>query len=184
MKPLVILFSLFFASVHVNAQSGKWIVGVSERATSSTSAFNTYGTNILNFWQIDFTSGTPVVTQRVMGSSITSTLSIGTNEPIHNAIGPDGNVAFYVFANARYPYNAGTPAITHGDDYLFVAYDSTTGKDEVFATVSLSSGGAASVKNVEIVPFEANPNKYFVIYKTACVNYQSPLFGRVVFQHL
>jgi gliding motility-associated-like protein len=119
----------------------------------------------LKFYEIDFTSGTAVFSVRPIGASISAISSAGLNEPINNAVDSAGNVEFYVFTNAT---NFGSASSV--EDTYFVAFDSTTGKDEVFASIPGSGGGGSSVKNIELVERVGYFRQYYVIYKTTCLN--------------
>ncbi|MBA3972557.1 MAG: hypothetical protein H0X46_10555, partial [Bacteroidetes bacterium] len=133
--------------------------------TNSSGSLNPSLPGTLKFYEGDFTTAVPVFTQRVLGTSISSISSAGINETLNSAVDSAGNVLFYVFANCTSAFSGTTSDITY-----FVAYDSITGKDEVFATLPSAGAGASSAKNLNVVKKDGAYNQYYVIYKTSCTN--------------
>lgn len=168
-----ILFFLVFVQISSIAQMKRWIMG--------SACFNSGGTanvpalGLLKFYEMDFTSGSPVYSSRILGTSVTSLSTAGTNEGLNNGVDASGNLAFYVYVSCPSPYTSTTL-----DEMYFIAPDITTGKDEVFATISAVGGGGSSVRNIDVVPKDGTADEYYVIYKTACINSLANDFIRYV----
>lgn len=126
-------------------------------------------TNELQFYEVDFTAGSPVFTQRDEGNTITSIYTSGITELVNAGLDANGNVSFYAFSESTTPFSAS--AVT---DIQFVAFDPVTNHDEIFASIPGNPTNASSVRNIEILPKDGSPNFYYVIYKTACTNNQTP----------
>lgn len=126
-------------------------------------------TNMLGFYEVDFTGSSPVFTQRSTGTSINAISTSGITELINNGIDANGDVSFYVFSESATPFspNAVTPI-------YFAAYDPVTGLDQIFGSILGDPTNASSVRNIEVVPKPGSPNCYYVIYKSACINNQVP----------
>ncbi len=145
------------------SQNSKWILASS--CYNSSGSLNAISNNNLDFYEVDFSSGSPLLTQRVTGNSINNLSTRGVNETINNGLDSNGNVSFYVFVPCSDVSN-----MFVSDQLHFAAFDPITNKDEIFATINFPPTTASSVRNIEVVSREGFANQYYVIYKTACVN--------------
>lgn len=156
------LYILLIMPSIMQAQLPKWIVGSSEQNASGT--FYSYGTGNLKFYELNF-SGTLFTTPRIIGNSIQSIKSVGTQDVIQTAVDTSSNtVLFYAFIAALGPYNAGFPIISP-DSVYFAAYNSSTSADEIFGKIP-TTGWGASVLESELVRKPGSISEYYFIYKT------------------
>lgn len=158
----VFIFFLLAVPAFMKGQLPKWIVGCSEQ--NSSGAFYSYGTGHLKFYELNF-SGTLTSTPRVIGNSIQTIKSVGTQDVIQTAVDTSSNtVLFYAFIAALGPYNAGFPIISP-DTVYFAAYNSSTSADEIFGKIP-TTGWGASVLESELVRKPGSTSEYYFIYKT------------------
>ncbi|OFY84023.1 MAG: hypothetical protein A3F72_18560 [Bacteroidetes bacterium RIFCSPLOWO2_12_FULL_35_15] len=158
----VFLYILLIGPNLMKAQLPKWIVGSSQQNASGT--FYSYGTGNLKFYELNF-SGTLFTTPRIIGNSIQSIKSVGTQDVIQTAVDTSSNtVLFYAFIAALGPYNAGFPAI-NPDTVYFSAYNSSTSADEIFGKIP-TTGWGASVLESELIRKPGSISEYYFIYKT------------------
>lgn len=157
---IIVLFFLQY-SVSMISQTSKWILGNSQQTSSGS--FYSLTTGNLHFFEVDFTSSPPIVTPRIMGNSISNIISMGSQDVINNATDGNGNVQFYLFSASKSAYNNFSGVLS--DTVYFVAFDSTTGKDEVFGKVA-AENRISSVIEHGLCPRPGFNGQYYFIYKT------------------
>jgi gliding motility-associated-like protein len=166
MKYIGFLVCLLFFGTVTFSQNKKWILGSS--MVNSSGILNSSSPGALKFYEADFTGSVPVFIQRTLGASVNSISSAGINETLNSTTDSAGSILFYVFANCTSAFSG-----TTSDTTYFVAFDASSGKDEVFATLPPAGIGASSAKDLNIVKREGTSDQYFVIYKTSCTNQYS-----------
>lgn len=163
-KKRILLFIFLTSPLFLFPQMKKWVLGKSQWDQGESSP-NTAQQGFLQFFEADFSSTQPVFTERPLGNSLENLISAGVNEGMISATDDSGNIAFYAFPNVVIPYNNGSR-----DTLYLVAFDPSTGKDEVFAKIDPESVCGNSIKETDIVKVDGVSNLYYFIYKTACIN--------------
>ncbi|MFI5204423.1 MAG: gliding motility-associated C-terminal domain-containing protein [Flavobacteriales bacterium] len=156
-----LLLLLLFSISDSFAQYPKWILGNSQQTAGGS--FYSMGPGNLAFHEVDFTTPIPTVTQRTLGASVNNIPSMGTLDVINNALDNNGNVMFYLFCATVVQY--GSYGSAPSDTVYFVAYNPTTGADEVFGKVSGLNGMGSVIEH----GFCQRPGvygQYYFIYKT------------------
>jgi gliding motility-associated-like protein len=162
-KRISLIVCLFVAAITLQGQNKKWILG--SPMVNSSGGINSSATGTLRFYEAGFTGAAPVFTARTLGASVNAIASAGVNETLNSATDSAGNISFYVFANCTSAFSGST-----SDSTYFVARNSFTGLDEVFAVLPPAGTGASSAKDLNIVKRDGFFNQYYVIYKTSCIN--------------
>lgn len=160
---VIVVSCLFLFSLSLNAQLSKWILGNSQQ--NSNGSFYSYTAGNLSFYEADFSGATPTVTSRLLGTSITSIKSMGSQDVINNALDGNGNILFYLFSASRSAYNSFSGTLS--DTVYFAALDSTTGKDEVFGKTP-ATDRISSVIEHSLCPRPGFNGQYYFIYKVRC----------------
>ncbi len=179
----VVMMLIAFAG-NALAQQSKWIIGSGQQDTLGT--WNTFSTNNLRFYEVDFSGATPVGSARPIGNSISSIQSYGTSDPSGQFYDNNGNLVFYVFVAASTAANGNY--LTAVADTIYVAeYNSITHKDEVTARFPTVKFGASvlemDVINKNCLPTGANGDEYYIFYKTIASTYFADNINYVVYNH-
>ena len=163
MKKKLALLILLSIQLVCFPQMKKWVLGSS--MWNQNGSLNPSIAGQLKFFEVDFSGPTPSFSQRTLGSTVNEILSPGIYEGMTSVTDTVGNIAFYGFPHCKIPYSDG-----YNDTIFLIAFDTLTGKDEVFAKVIPSGLGTSSAKEIEIVKRQGMNNQYYLIFKTTCIN--------------
>lgn len=161
LRHFYITFFLLLFSMISYGQLPKWILGNSQQFSSGS--FYPLTSGNLSFYEVDFTNAIPSVTNRSLGASVNSIVSMGSQDVINNALDSTGNILFYLFSASRTAYNDFFGTVS--DTVYFVAPNLLTGLDEVFGKVS-TVNRISSVIEHGLCPRPNYPGQYYFIYKT------------------
>ncbi|MES2590604.1 MAG: PKD domain-containing protein [Bacteroidota bacterium] len=157
----IIGINFFLFSFSLSAQLPKWILGNSQQTSSGN--FYSLSSGNLKFYEVDFTGTSPVVNPRILGNSINSIVSRGSQDVINNALDNNGNILFYLFCASRTAYNNFSGIVS--DTVYFVSYNPSTNADEVFGKTA-AINRISSVIEHALCPRPNYPGQYYFIYKT------------------